>query len=1000
MDELDGRSALLQELERAIGPEYDEGERSRVATALASSLASLPAEGRSALVGALVQFEASGEDVEAIQADGATGAGSMLLAPDGRSVLLEALLAGAGEAGAGERSRVLRDAVSTLLATAKGRSALIDQLARGGDNWREPSPGARVGRFVLERELGRGGFGVVYEARDRDLGRQVAVKVVRPGPTTEEEGKVSREAEAIARLSHPNLITLHEVGRSEHGPFLVFELLRGKDLQERMDDGPMPVQEAVHVATEVARGLAHAHAEGVIHRDLKPANVFVTNKGQVKILDFGMAHAFGRRRLSGGTPAYMAPEQWEDAPEDERTDVFALGVMLYRMLSGEYPFPEGQGKWAAEGGVPRKLDVPGAPELAELVEKMLDPIPTRRPRDGAAVLAALTPIEDRLRAKPADGKLPEHAKRRKATFGDLLAELKRRHVFRVMVWYGIFSFAVLQVTEPIMHGAGLQDWVLKVVLVTLALGFPVAVILAWVYDLTAQGVKRTPTASGPPLSRSSRFLMPLSVAVTVLALVGAGGGAWYAWKQSGERGQAAPTVAPSIAVLPFADMSPGKDQEYLADGLAEEILNVLAQVEGLNVVARTSSFSFKGKPAGIAEIGQVLHVEAVLEGSVRRDGNRIRVMAELVNARDGIRVWSKTYDREFAGVFAIQDDIAQDVARSLRLRLKLQPGAGARRSMVPEAYTEYLLARQSDRPGAQGDHARMLAALDRALALDPSFAPAWAMLANVRIPMTRAGDPDPPERADAEKSALEAAERAIALDPQGEEGYIARGWWRICMKLDLPGTAADVERALKLSPSSADAEMLLGWVHLGSGRTDKASETFRRVTALDPLSWRRWYSLALVLKGLGDVQGAREAARRSLEIAPEWKRAADVLLELDLLEGFADRVLHAGRSDPDDQRRLFYTALAEHSLGHTAEAEAALAEYLTRFGAQNPEGAAQIQAWMGRRDDAFASLARFCEVERPYGLTLIYLPHDPLLRNLHADPRWKPYLKGLGLQVN
>ena len=168
------------------------------------------------------------------------------------------------------------------------------------------------------------------------------------------------------------------------GPYLVFEFLRGKTLQERMDDGPMPVQEAVHVATEVARGLAHAHAEGVVHRDIKPSNVFLTNKGHVKVLDFGMAHAFGRRRLSGGTPAYMAPEQWEDAPEDERTDVFALGVMLYRMLTGEYPFPEGQGRWSGEPATVRTLDVAGAPELADLVEKMLDPSnpPTSRRRGG------------------------------------------------------------------------------------------------------------------------------------------------------------------------------------------------------------------------------------------------------------------------------------------------------------------------------------------------------------------------------------------------------------------------------------------------------------------------------------------------------------------------------------------------------------------------------------------------------------------------------------------
>jgi serine/threonine protein kinase len=195
-------------------------------------------------------------------------------------------------------------------------------------------PGTVVGRFEIVRELGRGAFGVVYEARDRELGRMVALKVVRPGTAVVGEAKVLLEAEAIARLSHPNLVTLHDVGQSDCGPYLVFELLRGKTLQDRMDEGPLPVQEAVHFAAEVARGLAHAHAEGVVHRDLKPANVFVTTKGQVKILDFGMAHAFGRGRLSGGTPAYMAPEQWEDDPEDERTDVFALGVMLYRIPGG------------------------------------------------------------------------------------------------------------------------------------------------------------------------------------------------------------------------------------------------------------------------------------------------------------------------------------------------------------------------------------------------------------------------------------------------------------------------------------------------------------------------------------------------------------------------------------------------------------------------------------------------------------------------------------------
>jgi predicted Ser/Thr protein kinase len=408
-------------------------------------------------------------------------------------------------------------------------------------------PGTVIGRFEVQRELGRGGFGVVYEARDLDLGRQVALKIVKPGRFTEEEGKVVREAEAIARLTHPNLITLYDVGRSDGIPYLVFEFLRGKTLQGRMDDGRMPLQEAVHIATEIARGLAHAHAEGVVHRDLKPSNVFVTTKGQVKILDFGMAHAFGRRRQSGGTPAYMAPEQWEDDPEDERTDVFALGVMLYRMLSGEFPFPEGAGRWSAEGDTAPKLDAPGAPGIPELVEKMLHRMPRGRPRDGAAILAALTPIEEALR-RPAGGTPLLHATRRKASLGQLLAEMRRRRVFRVMVGYGIFSFAALQVAEPIMHGAHLPDWVLTALLVALAVGFPVAVILAWLYDFTAQGVKRTPSIAGPgALSYRGGRLTVLLIGVGLIAALPVV--AWYAWGNIAGSGRTGvtPAIAPSAA---------------------------------------------------------------------------------------------------------------------------------------------------------------------------------------------------------------------------------------------------------------------------------------------------------------------------------------------------------------------------------------------------------------------------------------------------------------------
>jgi tetratricopeptide (TPR) repeat protein len=283
-------------------------------------------------------------------------------------------------------------------------SALLRELARAPEEpaGRFPAlrPGQVVGRFELVRELGRGGFGVVFEARDRELGREVAFKALRiGGDAALKEDRLLREAEAAARLSHPNIVTLFDVGRCEHGAYLVMELLRGGTLAERLAGGAVPLPEALRIAREVAKALAHAHGRGVIHRDLTPGNVFLCEDGPVKVLDLGMAHAFGRRKLEGGTPAYMAPEQRRGAPEDERSDVFALGLIAREMLSGE--------RAMAPGGEARPRD--GAREaepaaLGALLDRMLDADPVARPRDAAEVLAALEALEqDPESAPPAPG---------------------------------------------------------------------------------------------------------------------------------------------------------------------------------------------------------------------------------------------------------------------------------------------------------------------------------------------------------------------------------------------------------------------------------------------------------------------------------------------------------------------------------------------------------------------------------------------------------------------
>ncbi len=249
-----------------------------------------------------------------------------------------------------------------------------------------------MGRFELLREIGRGAFGVVYEARDRELGRSVAFKAVRAGGQSSQRDELLAEAEAAAKLSHPNIVHLYDYGRCEHGPYLILELLRGETLDERLRRGPLPLREALRVAVEVSRGVAHAHRQGVVHRDLKPGNVFLCDDGQVKVLDFGLALVFGRAGLAGGTPAYMAPEQARGEIGDERSDVYALGAMLVEVLTGRLPYdPKGERGVPPGGAAP---GIPGTPSaLGRILDRMLAREAGERPASGQEALEALAALQ-------------------------------------------------------------------------------------------------------------------------------------------------------------------------------------------------------------------------------------------------------------------------------------------------------------------------------------------------------------------------------------------------------------------------------------------------------------------------------------------------------------------------------------------------------------------------------------------------------------------------------
>src|SRR6266446_4295582 len=305
----------------------------------------------------------------------------------------------------------------------------------------------------------------------------------------------------------------------------------------------------------------------------------------------------------------------------------------------------------------------------------------------------------------------------------LIAELKRRRVFRAVAGYAIVAFALLQIIEPVMHGLRLPDWTLSFVVVALAVAFPVVVVLAWVFDVSSGGIERT-----VPLQPEGPRRLP--VAVTLGAVPGL---AWYFTRASRNTDSPAAPLAASVAVLPFVNMSAAKDEEYFSDGITEEVINALANVEGLRVVSRTSAFAYKNKNLSVRQIGEELAVATVLEGSVRREGNAMRLSAQLINAADGYHLWSKTYDRELKSIFAVEDELARAIAEALRPKLLKQASLAPAPTGNLEAHDLYLKGRHSWSKRTEGDLKEAMGLFERAIALDPTYALAHSGLADCHL---------------------------------------------------------------------------------------------------------------------------------------------------------------------------------------------------------------------------------------------------------------------------
>jgi eukaryotic-like serine/threonine-protein kinase len=750
--------------------------------------------------------------------------------------------------------------------------------------------GSRLGHYEVRGRLGAGGMGEVFRVHDTRLGRDVALKVLCPEVTADAErrDRFLREARLLAALDHPGIVTVHSIEEEGGVRFLTMQLVEGETLDELIPQDGMPFDRYFEIAVPLAEAVAAAHERGIVHRDLKPANVMRSHKGRIKVLDFGLAKLYEppRTSIDGraptdlrtqegvvlGTLPYMAPEQIEGGELDARTDVFALGVVLYEMATGRRPF--------------------SGPTPAALRSSILE---TRPPDPGALRSGLPRPLGRLLRSC-----LERDPRRRPASAVSVRDDLRE----------------------------------------------------------ASSGLERVASSSG-------------------------GGGA------------AARATPSSIAVLPFASLSADKDDEYFADGVAEEIINALGRLPDLRVAARTSTFAFKGKPEDLREIGEKLGVGSVLEGSVRRAGKRLRIAAQLVDVASGYQLWSERYDRELDDVFEIQDQIARSIAA--RFETSLESGAskqveqGQRDVAAFEAYARArgLLAQRTEPALRRAiDHFRD--ATDR----DPTYALAWSGMATATVMfIDYYGGAEPDAQI---AGAQEAVNRALALAPELPEAHATLGLLHY-RRRDGPGAMRELERSVELRPSYADGHSLLGWVGMLVGRLDTAMTATRRAIELDPLSPESYSHLPLLLIGEGRIEDAVRAAETAVALQPDFTTSilyrAAVLFHAGDLDGC--RALASGLSAPwagsAPEVLLAVTAAAQGD----QSAARSVADRLAAAG--EPDLAGLALAVLGDVDAAFAAFARV-ETWGYWPILVLRLLFPRELAALRADARYPAILAAIDRQ--
>lgn len=694
----------------------------------------------------------------------------------------------------------MEEALNSLVGDGSSLDGLVKELSADAEKSPDPLVGQTVSHFTIIERIGAGGMGVVYKARDTRLEREVALKFLPQYIAADEEAKQRfvNEARAASSIDHPNIGAVYEVGDTEDGrSFIAMAYYKGRTLKEIMENGPVPVEKALHIIKQVAAGLSAAHAKGLIHRDIKPANVMLAENGVVKILDFGIAKLSGAETLTrlgstAGTAAYMSPEQTRGETVDTRTDIWSLGVLLYELLSGKRPF---QGDNIA---------------VTINVVQQSEPVP----------ISTLRPDADPAVSHLISGCLVKQADKRYQSMADFITD----------------------------------------------------------FDLVVSGEKPRASATSHKGTRGKRIEKPAVLFALLAIAIGVVG--WFLY--SGSESNPALQREKSIAVLPLENLSPDPDDAYFAAGIHEEILTNLANIRELRVIESASVRQFRETAKTLREVGEMLGVNYLLQGSAQRDGGRVAVAVRLIDAQEEGHLWGKSYDREWEDAISLRGDIARDVAEELQAILTPEELSKVERRPTEnqEAYDLYLLSSVTGRP-------ERIAVLERATRLDPDFYEAWDRLAQWNAYEYRwwSGASD--------RAYLDATRKALSelrrLEPDSERTFRRQGVVAFLIEDDLDKALDYALRAQTVGLGNSQ----VGLFYTMKGKLEEAKFHFLNALKSNPLNkylHNRMFFNYLHLKDWEEASGVLDRVEDVLDLEQENYRQLLLYLQYGNLTEYITKI--------------------------------------------------------------------------------------------------------------